>query len=161
MPPRPNPLLNDRRLPDFLSPLFSVKDPPSKAEELAPFDIVLEKARELSGDNHDDNMVAAAVSRAQAHQIAACFIRTAREYAELSTEELARLLGVTAAYLWDAQSFRSTRKVPLDLLLRVAYACNKGTLILSFEPKINSVKRQKAIRSFMARAKGARRKKKN
>jgi hypothetical protein len=153
-------LLNDRRLPDFLTPLFSVADPPSKAEELAPFDIVLEKARELSGDNHDDNMLTAAVSRAQAHQIAACFIRAAREYAGLSTEELACQLGVTAAYLWDAQSFRSTRKVPLDLLLRVAYACNKGTLNLSFEPKISPVKRQKAIRSFMARAKGMRRRQK-
>jgi DNA-binding transcriptional regulator YiaG len=157
MPPKPNPLLNDRRLPDFLSPLFSIERPPSKAEELAPFDFVLEKARELGGDGHDDNMLMAAVSRAQAHQIAACFIRAAREYSGLSTEELARQLGVTAAYLWDAQSFRSTRKVPLDLLLRVAHACNNGTLMLSFEPKIDPVKRQKAIRSFAARAKGLRR----
>ena len=160
MPPRPNPLFNDRRLPDFLSPLFSVDDPPSKAEELAPFDIVLNKARELSSNNYDDNMLTAAVSRAQAHQIAACFIREAREFAGLSTEELAQKLGVTAAYLWDAQSFRSTRKVPLDLLLRVAYACNKGTLMLSFEPKVDSAKRNKAIRAFMARVKCLGRKRK-
>jgi hypothetical protein len=62
---------------------------------------------------------------------------------------------VSAAYLSDAQSFRSSRKVPLDLLVRVAHACNSGALVVEFQDKCDPKTRADAIASFRSRIRRA------
>jgi transcriptional regulator with XRE-family HTH domain len=101
------------------------------------------------------------VARAQAHQIAASFIRDARKQAGLTTAELAARIGVSAAYLSDAQSYRSIRKIPLDLLILVANACDGGTVALAFEPQQNQGMRRRAIDRFHQRVRALRRREKS
>ena len=86
----------------------------------------------------------AVVMRAQAHQIAALFIRQARRAANLTTEQLAEKLSVDLNYLSDAQSFKSLREVPLDFLLRVALVCD-GDLSVSFIHKDDITQTKKTI----------------
>jgi len=152
MAPRLNQWTARRRLPNFLGALFSPEQQPAYPQEIPPYEVVLKKARELAPTDDDPDLTAA-VARAQAHQMAAQFIRTARQAANLSTQELARELGVSPAYLSDAQSFRSMRKVPLDLLIRVAHACNYGTVILAYGSKPDVKERRRAIANFEARLK--------
>jgi len=152
MAPRPNQWTAGRRLPDFLATLFMLDQQPVYPQEIPLFEAVLAGVRDLAHTDDDPDLTAA-VARAQAHQMAALFIRRAREAANLSTQELARALGVSPAYLSDAQSFRSMRKIPLDFLIRVAHACNCGTVILAYGTKPDVKARRRAIADFQARLK--------
>ena len=60
---------------------------------------------------------------AQAHQMAALFIRRARKSASLSSKELASRLNVALEKLNEAQSFRSLAPVDFVFLLEVAEVC--------------------------------------
>lgn len=159
MAPRTNSLTNGRTLPARIASLFWDDDKEKdKAQHTlaAPFNVVLEVAQQLGGAG-DDESLPAAVARAQAHQIAASFIRTAREHAGLTTAELAARIGVSPAYLSDAQSYRSIRKIPLDLLILVANACDEGNVALAFEPQQDRTLRRRAIDRFRQRVRDLRR----
>ena len=135
MAPRINPLRDDKKINEFLAAFYNTDqafDEVSKADlHIPPSSEVLKATRKQFRDA-DDYMLSDAVLRAQAHQLAALFIRRARRAANLSTQQLATKMGVGLTILSEAQSFSSVRKVPLDLLLRVAVACG-GDLSLALD----------------------------
>ena len=137
MAPRTNPHREDPNFHEFIASLYKTHgtfDEGAKASVQIPSSHqILAKVRRQFG-NSDEGTLTDAVARAQAHQMAALFIRQARRAANLTTQQLAHRLDVDLSYLSDAQSFKSVRKVPLDFLLRVALACG-GDLSLTFAQK--------------------------
>jgi hypothetical protein len=148
MPPRINPIRETVEFKDFIARLYSDLNRPfdedsKAAQEVPRAQKVVAAARRQFRDD-DDAMVTDAVLRAQAHHMAALFIRRARKAAGFTSQQLADRMGVRISVLSDYQSFRNTGKVPLDFLLRVAYHCG-GDLRLSLDrdvPKDNARRRE-------------------